>query len=419
MKRNLNAILLLDDRSRVKIKTSVSDLSVQGLSIIGELTELNETILDSTRKVLVLEDALRSRSMFSDLKLFQAAWNLEYHFVGVDDALLSVMAELGTCYKLDPTVIDYNDVYGIVYGDSAFRKKTIEGHIESEFDSIAFELLTDKNSSVKERRLAEAFLSLNNILKDKQQTLDKVELERKKDASELGRLTNYSKTLEQGYFKVLESANQMNQSLKQYEVILSKDIYTKIRLDRYQTKPSILYLKTYEDLLYLNSLLESLFEMFRLQARMNVKVVRLYDSSSSRKILSLPGQYYKVPHEFLKRDIIQHDFIAKVGGYEEMFDILLNNPSGLDLLIVVDQKDHSDVIFSGSFLQLALCRNEKRMHLYGLSPEHTIVNNSKSSELSWDFYEEFSSLNSEDKYLFLSSRPLMQRVFELQKLYVR
>lgn len=416
-RRNLYATLLLDDQSRVRMKTNISDLSLLGLNIISELNEINENVLDKSRTIIILEDAMRKGGFPSEMSLYKEVWDLEYAFITLDEDLFEVMQTHASCYRLDPSLLDYDKVYGILYNDAGARRDLDKGYIESEFVEIAKEMSVSRDNTLKERKLAEAFLSLSSILSTQEKRIKQLHQEKERDSVNLQKAESYSNELESLYFNLLESATAMNRSLRQYEVILTKDIYTKVQLNRYPNRPKILYLKTYEDLIHMNSFIEVLYEMFKLQGRLNVKVLRLYDSSSSREVLALPTQYVLIQNEFVKRDVIVNDFIAKVGGHREILDIILTNHSGLDLLIIVDCKDHSDTAISGQSLQLALCRNEKHLPVYNLDPEMTVVNNSLDSELSWDHYPEYNNLSNDDRFLFLSSRPVMQSIFEMEKLF--
>lgn len=105
-----------------------------------------------------------------------------------------------------------------------------------------------------------------------------------------------------------------------------------------------------------------------------------------------------------------------------MFDVLLTNNSNLDVLLVFDHKDLNDLIFSGSYLQFNLCRTLKHLESYNIKKENTIVNFAGDEEkgISWDYYPELKTEEMKDRerrFLFLSSRPVITRIYALSKFF--
>lgn len=124
--------------------------------------------------------------------------------------------------------------------------------------------------------------------------------------------------------------------------------------------------------------------------------------------------YYKIIHNsFTNSDVVANDFIAKSGNYLEIFDLLLSNKSSLDLLLVIDCKSVQDIVLSGSMIQLPICRNPKYFETFSLLPSMTISGDPES-ELYWGDFKELDKIeHDEDKFLFLSSRPVCQKIYKL------
>lgn len=415
-KRSLPITLLLDDLSRTKMKTNVADLILVGVQVVSSLREVNDTYFEESNILVVLDGALRKSSTYSDLVLYKKVWNLHIVFISQDEVLLKSMSSIASCFCMDPSIIDYERLYGIASNDKAVIGQYSSDYAVSEMSKIAKDILNNPNSSSNSKRVSEAFLAVGSILLEREQENNELMAKMEEMKIYLQGVEEQKVNLEQANMKFLEHSLEMNKTLSQYEVILARDVYDKVNLSRYTSKPNIIYIKVYEELIYMDSFLETLSEMFRYHGRMGVKLLRLFDSSASKKVLAIPSYYKKIENEFTNKDLVNSDFLYKVGPYRTVLDNLLTNSSGVGLLIIVDQKDHADTVISGASLQLATCRSNKRMSLYGLDPRMTIVNDG-IGELSWDYYPEFSTLTDRERFLFLSSRPVMQAIFEMEKAF--
>ena len=174
--------------------------------------------------------------------------------------------------------------------------------------------------------------------------------------------------------------------------------------------------------MHLDTFIETLYYVFTNQYHKSVKVVRLYDSAKTRKLSTLPNYYYRLYNKFTSEEAIVHNFICKTADYRKLFDVLLTNNSNLDVLLVFDHKDLNDLIFSGSYLQFNLCRTLKHLESYNIKKENTIVNFAGDEEkgISWDYYPELKTEEMKDRerrFLFLSSRPVITRIYALSKFF--
>ena len=405
----LKVNLLLDDISRIKMRSNLHDMVIYGVNIISDLRELDDQALNKSRIVIILEDALKKGGLYSDLLLYKEIFSLEYIFIGTDPVLLKKMESIAECSSMDVSVLDYNKLYAVIYNDRTAKKEFSK--IETlDYLVLANDILKSEYDS-RVKRLASAFISLYQMLDSEQDRNRSLQEELNTCNLELANLRDRCEILTQLQIETLDRSREVNSSLKQLEVILSKDVYDKVQLNRYPNKPKILYFKEYEEILHINSFISTLFELFKIQAKLSVKVLRLYDSSGSRKIMTLPKYYKIIQNTFIRRDVISSDFVAKVGGYKEILDIILTNHVGLDLLIIVDCKDHSDTILNGNFISYAMCRNPDNLSVFNLDKNSTIVSWG-DSRLCWESYQNYSSLNDKERFLFLSSRTVMQDIYE-------
>lgn len=419
MSQNVIAILLLDNTSKKYIKSNVTELGLMGVQIINNFNEITDEMLQKCKDVVILEGYLLNTNAYSDIRLFKALLGINIIFMGVNDTLLSTVKEYGSIYHSNPTMLNFESIQGAVYQDLAIEEFTEEPKINSNSKSVALKIIEDGDTfDAKIRSLAKDYLNLDSEHNQLMQKLYQCNAKCDDLQNLNAKLSNENSVLIKGFADVMKSSVTLNKSLKEYERIMSQDIYNKVSLNNYSNKPIIIYFKEIEEILHENSFIETLFEVFRLQGRQSVKVLRLYDESNCRRVKSLPSYYQVIRNSYLISDITTSDFIVKVGNYSDVLDILLTNKIGLDILIIVDCKSYDDVVISGSPIYFNLCRNRANLEYYDIRRDNTIVSGCEDDNyLVWEHYDIYTQLSSkEERFLFLSSRPVIQSIFDLYRL---
>ena len=115
---NLNIILLLDDKSRKKLKVNVTDLVNYKVNIIYSLYELTPEMVAQYDKVVLLGDYVLLDNAVANIKMFKAILNLDLIYIGTDDTWLNFMSRFAKVYKLDYSELDYNRLYSVVMEDA-------------------------------------------------------------------------------------------------------------------------------------------------------------------------------------------------------------------------------------------------------------------------------------------------------------
>lgn len=408
----LNIILLLDNKSKEKIKRDITELDRSGVTIVDDLKDLNQITLKKTRKVVLLDSFLLNNNALSDLKLFKALFNLEYYFVGTDPNWLNIMENHAKCFNMDIELLDYDILYSIVVGDKGMQERFLNlDEPTSDVENFIVRIKDDYSIPEEFRELAiicsnllEINRNVNEISKASSDVLEGKESKYKSEHDTLDELLK-------SYSEVIKRSSIINKNLKQYERILTKDVYEPIDITHYKNRPVVIYLKEYQELIHTESLLETLCESLRLQSRKTCKVLRLYDSSASKRVENLPKKYTILRNEFTNKEFNCSDFIAKVGDHKDVVKLLLENAVGTDIVFILDCKDHSQVVTLGHDLVFYLCRNEKNLNKFNLDEMNTVVNNSSEKVLSWDTYERYSKFkNKIDRFNYLSSRPIIQEI---------
>lgn len=411
---NLNCILVLDEDVKSSLQSSIYNLTIYGVTIINNIKEITKEMLESTNKVVFL-GAINYNSL-ENLKFYKEVLELDYYFISDDELILDLVSDFCKCFYLNYVSIDSNLLYSVLMDDKVEQNKyrPIETKLTRKEElekSLAVATNEDKIKCLKEmilyNDLLSSKLSSEKSLKNK---IADLELDL------INRITELD-LVQSAYDDLLEKVLKQNSVLKDYEIYLTEDLYKSVSTAKYPNRPKILYFKEFQPLIHEYSFFKTLFDMFRVQAKKSCKVIRLHDSHDLVRIKTLENKYKLVNSKFLESDIINSDFILSYGNYSKLFDILLTNKGGLDILIILDCKSFDETVIEDSeMIYFNICRNPNVMSTLGLKPVNTINNNNKDSIMSWDTYAEFSSIKSPgDKFTFLASREVIKRIYSLYK----
>ena len=279
----LDVALLLDDISRKKIKTSLADFKMNGIYIINSLGEINEKLLEKTNKVVILEDYVKIKNYYSVLKILKSLLNLEYIYIGSNQTYLDHMSSIATCFKMDISMLDYNQVYSVVMQDEAVasRYRILDDDTTDDILRFAREVKTDKNVDNKVKDLAESYEAMIDIIREQGKVIKNLRNENGRQERILNNEKELVTKLSNSHFKLLNKVREHNSKLLDYEVIYSKDIYEKVILSNFRDRPLVIYFKEYQEMCYLNSFLKTITDMIRFNLKLTCKIVKLYDSSDS------------------------------------------------------------------------------------------------------------------------------------------
>lgn len=410
------AIVVLDEESKNVIKSSISAMSLVGLYFVDGLDELSEELVEMTPNVVILEGFLLHTSCLSELKLFKTLYKLKYYFLG-SSRYFRVMQSFAKCYECDLATMDYQTVMAVLYGDASFEVLESKDYFDKRKEA---KLVTEREDSSSEAlEVAKAYLAdsdvFDAIAEEKEKIQEQVSLLEKENA----RLLSDREKLLKGFQEVLKESENLNKTLQRYEDIFTKDVYEKLRLHDYSNRPMVIYMKEFEDFLNLDELVETLVFTLRLQDRKSVKVLRLFDSYTSRKLLTVPDYYTVLRNRYVMSEVINNDFLCKSGDYRKVLDKILRNEVGLDILILVDSKSYDDIVVSGTMLSFNLCRETAHLSVFKLNETNTLINSGDEDyELYWGFYDT-EEMDNKEKMVFLSSRPAIRKILELSRYFAQ
>ena len=244
---NSTIIILLDSYSRSVIKTDVAEIAMQGAMFINNLAEIPDNILKENKTVIVFESYFQNNDSYSCIRLFKKIFKLEYVFIGSDSILLEQLQEYGRTYYADVSTIDFSTIQGAYFDDKSLesRKNSI---YNKEIVSLAQKIVSQPDGyDAKFCKLADNFLAVSSELELKNTQLKQVRNELSILQNTNAALLAEEDVLSEGLTDMFKNAKRLNDSLKSYEMILSKPVYDKILVHKYVNKPSIVYLKVYEE----------------------------------------------------------------------------------------------------------------------------------------------------------------------------
>lgn len=395
-------IIVLDDKSKQTVKVDNSILNATDIKIVNSLFEIEESSLDEERTVILFDGFTKQWQSVSVLKMFAQLMKLNFVFISADGDFNFAMQPLGRIYVAQTSVIDFELIQAAVYSDDSHATTDL---VYSGPECADLFLQGQYGKEV--RGLAEAYLALLQREDLLQQRIAKQQEEYELLLNQRNLLEAENQKWSNGCKILVNRAKALNNALERYEVALSQDFYNKASLNKYQSRPDIVYLKVFSDFDGLDLLLETLVDAFRMQGDKSVKVVRLFDSSGNRKIRLLPQYYHRLRNRYDVREVINNDFLCKSGDYNNLMGRLLTNKYGLNVLIVVDEKDNDDVIFSGSYLQYNLCKRVQDAEILGLAQNTTVVNEVHPNWLNWQVVD-LSGYSKKEAFLKLSSRKVVQ-----------
>lgn len=409
MLNNVLCTVILPNESVGEMVTNVADLSIYSISVYNSIREITKEDLSKSNRVVVVGKI--SLDLVSDLKLYKHMLNLDMFYIGNDKLIGTIMSGFSEVYTLDYTRLDQSMLMSIFYKDKNILKTYALSPYSSNLgtDNIANNLIDSTDKSVSS--LAKEYLLLRSAIEEKNQVEKSLVSEIHKLQSTLLGMYSTNESLVQEISRLVSQYSKHHNDLKNYKIMFTEDVYNIVNLSEYKKKPKVIYFKEYSEFLHLESFIDVLSNMLKLQMKSSVKVVRLHDSCDVSRIRVSEDLYHTTDGKFLVSDVITNDYILCYGNYLKLFDTILNSP--LDYLIVIDCKKFDNVVVVGEYLKFNLCRNRKDIAKLGLADYITISNNSDSI-LSWDTYDRYNEFEDKNlQFSYLSSRPVMRKLYEL------
>lgn len=411
---NEQIAILLDRKSRNKIKSTLTELSNAGIIFLKEIEDAVFLTKTKETTVVLLGNVLDNQGIISKLKVYKVLLNLNYLYMGQSNDAMELLKDITRIYPCDYTRLDMQMLTAALLKDQAFQKELRDDLL---MNTKVNQLLEDESTSEEVKEILEEY----KVLHEKYKELLRNQYQKEKELKQLNRkldvISEVKERLSKGYQKIIKSAYDLNEMLKEYEGVLTTDIYEKVDVYRYSNRPFILYFKVFESLPNQELFFSILYEVIQKQLHKSVKVVNLYDSKTCKQMRTLSTMYHCIYSNFSMNDTLP-GLIAKSGDYSELLDILLSNKTGLDYLIIVDYKSIDDTVMLGQDLSFNICANKKNLKAYRLSSKNTVViDNTEELDLVFnDIENDIKGLSKEDTFLRLSSLNVFQQIINAIKM---
>lgn len=412
--QNLNCILLIEDAVKKELSINLASLTLYGITILNDISEASRRLLETKKKVIIL--GFFNYNSLGRLRLYQQTWDLELYLISDDSLLINAMKNFAKCFTLDYRTLDSNLIYSILYDDKMAQSKFLVNLDQDLLAEKATTLLQNTTSnSVKS--VCESYLCLRSVLQQLTEYSDQLSEVNQSLQTEIDAKESSYKLCNEAYTELIEQTLEQEKVLRKYRFMLTKDVYDKVNISNYKRHPIILYFKEYEEMIYLQSFLDTLCAAFKVQGKFSVKLIHLFDSVDQVRVETIKHHYdCVISNSFLQSEVISNNKILSIGNYKQLFDLLLTNKFPLDLLIVVDSKKFNDVTLAGPDINYyTIVRKLSTAKLLGLDSKFSVNNDAVSSInlLSWGFFKEWDVLKNPDSRLeFFTSRPVIKYFYE-------
>ena len=418
----MRATLLVDPISRINCVIDIAELKRFNINIASELKELLNTDC-AGHPVILLDGFVQTGSGVSELILFKRMMGLKYIFISKNEVLLRQMQQYAKTFCFDADNIGCSLILAAINDDEE-ACKVFASEPSNKYKTLAGMILD--NSGLVDQTLKDMASYLLNLIKDNERL--HFQLSDWKSKYELAHKMNESKANQQKYLNglldtMLRQTINVNDALSKYSFLCEKDVYKKVSLTDFKSRPHIIYLKEYGDFLHLNTFVYTLSEVLKRQYDIPVKVLWVLDKNNPLRLKFVPNYYAIFASGVYSKVLVNvSDYMCTTSGYDGIIQTICENRSDTEYLIIVDSKLVDDTIVAVSdILRYDLCRSAAKIGAFGLLNDRTIVNGEEERELSWNHLYDYENLSPEDRFLYLSNRPVItsiiataQRKFSLE-----
>ena len=417
----IKAIILLDPSSRNRIQLETLRASSSEYELINTIGELTDDLVAQTRNFIFFEGFFESKSSIATLLLYKQIYKLNLFYYGCKSFWVAAIQDCSVCMEGDLDSFSAVMLEALLYQSHEEERQKSFNH--DYVESLA-QMVLDKSAELThENVLARGVLNSRDEILElaaRNQELQKLVLH---DEAIIGRLRGDNERLTKGYLELVERINKHNRELEDYEILLTKNSYIKINLKQFQNRPTIIYLKQFEEFLGLDILIDAVVNTFNTKLDKTVKVIRLFDSENCSGYRTLEPKYLKLRNQYTIVELHEQDWIAKLGQYQMVMETLLENKVEVDVLIVVDAKTSTEPVLQGRFIHFNLCREWEHGKVFGLDEMKTIFNKNpyrddekeeQSLELLWDqeLPDSLNGMSKQKKMNRLASTSVVQRIVE-------
>lgn len=370
-----NIVVVIDQFTKGTVESVAYDVLSKHVAVITDIRELNTAYAGSA--VVIFEPAVSFLVTPEIAQELIDKLGISLFVVFQDDAVVTCLQGLAHLVKADYSNISWNLVYAIVHADLAILEPYQRSvRVLDSFREIKSRIPPDLQDYMD--RFRGSYLNLV------QSTKKLIEL----NARQQEHIRSQDKIGEQMVAGVTELKRLLERSqdkVNAYEALLSEGYDTSFG-GFYVDKPRVLYIKQISHVAGIDTLLSVLFTVLTKQYRSSCKVVKLVDHTNALSLRYVPNIYVPVTDPYNTSELLQNDFIMKLGSYSIMFDTLMLNRSGLQYLIVHDLRGTMGSALDSTLVDLRINEVSNDYALLG-EYDNTLSDNPQHSDFVWSFNE--------------------------------
>lgn len=353
MENSINSLIENKDNDKVCVlidkftKSVISNISYSSLSkkstVITDIREINAAL--QGYKLIIFEPAFLTVITPDIVLEFKRQFNIRFIGIYINDEMACIFQNDVEMIKANYKELDWNLIYGIVQSDNAVLEPYQQ--ITENIDAYSsFKSRIPEDVSEYFERFKNSYLSLYDKYLA-QLDLNKELRENISVHSAIGKRSI------NGIKELKKLVDNLNIKLHSYEALLCES-YDVTLQGFYPDRPNIIYIKCISHVAGIDIFLNVLFSVLTTQYRMSCKVVKLVDSDCARVIRYIPNSYIPVTDSYNLSEILENDFVVKLGAFKIALDTLLLNKSNLDFLIIHDMRSSFNDAIDSSLVTLKI-----------------------------------------------------------------
>lgn len=396
---NNNVVILIDSFTKTTVTSITYDDIAKHAAIITDVKELSDSYMECN--LVIFETAIPLIVTPECLEELIDTLKIKVFLVYQKEEIIAAIKKYCTAVKADYSNVSWPFVYAVVNGDYAILQPFQESqYILDSFTSVRAKLPVDLREYFERFRGTYMNLAASvNALLDRISRLQEVaDIQEKIGAQTISGLKELKKLLDQSQDKC-----------NTYEALLSKS-YDTVKNGFFPDRPRILYIKEISHLAGIDIFISVIFSVLTQQYKSSVKVIALVDASSALKLQFIPNYYIPLSDSYNTAELLQSDFVMKLGGYSLMFDTLLLNRSGLEYLIIHDCRSTPHSALDQSLIDLRINEMTQDYSAFG-AYDNVLSDGGRHTSFMW-IYKEIRKYSG-SKSIRLSNHPTIRTILDL------
>lgn len=370
-----NLLVLIDQFTKETVSSITYDVLSKHAGVITDIREISDDQFRSD--VVIFEPAVSTIVTKEILEEIVPRLSLRIFVVYQNRDAVKALSGLATLVQADYSDINWNFVYAIVNRDLAILEpyqqstKVLDG-----FGVFRQRVPADIVDYLD--RFYGTYLTLvdktMNIIEDNASLRETLDIQ-----SRIGHQTV------EGLIELKDLLDQSQDKVNSYEALLSES-YDVTFGGFYPERPRVLYIKQVSHVAGIDTFLSVLFSVLTKHYKSSCKIIKLVDGTNALGMRYVPNMYTAITDQYNTAELLQNNFLMKLGAYNVMFDTLMLNRSGLDYLVVHDMRGTMHPALDSSLVDLRINELSADYALLGEYP-NILSDLGKQVTFPWSFKE--------------------------------